>query len=303
MAEDENNDNLDNNNNENNDNNENLDQNSGKSALEGKQEATSPFDGLFAEDGPISKIQDPVLKDWAEKQKDGAGFERGLKGLRDLSSKKGLQPLADDADEPLQEAFSAQMRLLNKIPDSVDDYKVELPENFAMDEGKVTKIAAWAHEKGIPQDTTKEFMPFLVELEKAVGEKFVEDELAKTEGLFGGKDEFSKLSDGLHKFLEHKGFDYDDPAFRSAHTWKILQELQASEVRVAELLGEDPPVGDTGNAGGGIAGNADAIEKRLEEIQFGEHKKDFEQPGTPLHGKLNAEYLDLSRKISKLKNK
>ena len=271
--------------------------NTAANILSGKstEPASSPFDALFVEDGP--KFGNEKLQAYVEAQKDGAGLEKALEGLRKVASQKGYERPAPDADEETWNAFNAHLRTLNGIPENREDYKLseEALDGMGIDSETVSKLADWAHERGIPASTVEEFLPFNKELNEAIGESFVNEQLEKTTDLFGGPEEFGKLAEEtLKPFMEQQGYNAEDMTWRNAEAWAVLRDLHNAKSELAELKGESPTInsGDSSS----MSSSGEALQERLTAIQ-----KDpaFTKPTTTNGGfNLQAEFRELVKKMS-----
>lgn len=269
-----------------------------KGVLEGTNKTTSPFDSLYGEEAP--KFGDAATQDWVSKQKDGAGFEKGLAGLRKMATGKGLERPGEGATEEETAAFAAQLRTLNGIPESSDDYKLTFDESWNLGEETQKAMIAYGHENGIPPAAVEKMLPFQAQLTEQIAKDHLAAQEVAADKLFGGEGEFDKVAEGLHKYLDAKGYDFDDPAFRNAQAWKMVQDLQAAEARISELTGEGGPIhGDTGGNNGNEA--REALETRQSELLFGDtpDAADFKNPGMgQRHVDLRNEFLDIGKKLT-----
>jgi len=271
--------------------------------LGGVSKIASPFDLLYGENAPT--FDDPTVQDWVSKQKDGKGFEKGLAGLRKLASQKGFEPPPEDADGETKEAFRNTMRKLNRIPDNIEDYKVNFGEDSGLDEPTQEALKKFGFENDVPASLVEKFIPFNQQFAMQIAEQHKEAELEKASELFGGPDEFGKMAEDLHKFLDSKGYNYEDQTFRNATAWKMLADMKAMQEELNELTGEGNPV--TTDHGGGHSGKTkETMEARITELLHGDtaDAKAFKNTGAGTrHLELRKEYVQLNKDLVALVKK
>lgn len=276
---------------------------SAKNALSGDHKSSSPFDSLFGEDGP--ELDDPVVKDWVSRQKDGVGLEKGLKGMISQMGKKGFERPPEDADDETKEAFQAKLRELQGIPDSLDDYEINFGEGTQLDEDTQKAIREFGFENDIPQSVVEKFLPFNEQFTEQLAQQHIEKQVEKGAEMFGGQDKFDQAVESLHKYLDKKGYDFEDQTFRNASAWKMLADMREMEQRIEKLTGEDTSVhGD--DSVSSHHESKEALQKRQNELLFGESEdaKAFKNPGMGVrHLELRKEYLDISKKLSAIAKK
>lgn len=263
------------------------------------QRTTSPFDHLF-EEGVKETLPEPI-KNWLGFHKNGLSVERGFHDLMKGNSEKGRTRPPPGADEETVKAFESKLRELNGVPDSPDKYEFDIPEGgFLTDEMK-TKLAEYAFEKGHSPKVVNDFIPFQMELEKAMRQQLIDAESSKIDDALGGADVAGQIAPILKSWVEGKGYDTEEGAFRFADTWKLVNENKALSDRIAKLTGEDKSIHGGGEP---TIGNMATIQKELDEITKvgGKHYEAFTKVGHPEKANVQARYRELMQQKSLLKN-
>ena len=97
---------------------------------------SKPF-SFYGEDGPneevVSALPKP-LQSLVSKYKTNEDLGKGIDHLNFMASSKGFEPLPPDADEGMRARHNEIMRNVNRVPDTVEGYKVERPETYTEEE-------------------------------------------------------------------------------------------------------------------------------------------------------------------------
>lgn len=102
--------------------------------------ASPPESKLFSfygEEGPNAEIVSALpkpLQSLVNKYKNDNDLGKGIDHLNFMASSKGFEPLPPDADENMKARHNEIMRNVNRVPETVEGYKVERPESYTEDE-------------------------------------------------------------------------------------------------------------------------------------------------------------------------
>jgi len=248
---------------------------------------------MYSEDGSVSQDllnaipeQYKSARGLFSKYKNAEELAKGLENLNHMASRKGLEKPADDAPDEVKKEYAAALRKANGAPDSVDGYKMNLPEGapegaeFDPDVAAITK--QWAHENNLSQAALDSAVGLHQKIQEVQMKRMYESTSEAIKKEYG--DKAGAILKGAVGVAQKLGLNFNNPVI--GNNMDLIRAL----VKASDLIGE------TGYDPQGIT-PADAANAKVKVEDLAKKMVDAHSAGDmTLYGKLAEEYHEASRK-------